>query len=153
MVADSNAERQRRYRAHTSGDHRLCKPENCPQAGQGPPPEPVWPSGAELPDTVEKAMLGDIEALGELFGIEGSLAAIALKLGRAIDDANDPRELAALSREARSTLTDLTASVHPPTRVPATAGQPRPAGPGSEVNGDDGWSGMDMPVGAVRAAV
>lgn len=145
-MADSNAERQRRHRAHTSGDHRLCKPEKCAEAGKGPPAEAVWTSGADLPDTVEKAMLGDIEALGQLFGIEGSLAAIALKLGRAIDGADDPRELAALSREARSTLTDLKASVQPPSRAPATPNPPRPTGPGSEVNGDDGWSGMDMPV-------
>ena len=30
IMADSNAERQRRKRAHTRGDHSLCSPDRCP---------------------------------------------------------------------------------------------------------------------------
>lgn len=149
-MADSNPERQRRYRAHKSGDHRLCNKDRCRDAGVGPPaataeqPDPVWASGEQIPDSVAEAFRADINALGELVGIEGSLASMALKLGKAIDTATDPKELAALSREARSTLTDLTLSLKP--RLPP-GGERSPGGNGSEVSdGKDGWSGMDMPV-------
>jgi hypothetical protein len=30
IMADSNAERQRRKRAHGKGDHSLCSPDRCP---------------------------------------------------------------------------------------------------------------------------
>jgi hypothetical protein len=102
------------------------------------------PHDREL-SSVADAMRADIAELGELVGIEGSLAAIALKLGEAIDDADDPKLLPGLSREARSTLTELTLSLNP--RTPPR-GQTPPAAAGGEVteNEPDGWSGMDAPV-------
>jgi hypothetical protein len=33
-VADSNADRQRRFRQHTAGKHELCRPESCEFAGK-----------------------------------------------------------------------------------------------------------------------
>ncbi|MGL5909639.1 MAG: hypothetical protein ACRCZP_06535 [Phycicoccus sp.] len=35
---DTAAARQRRRRAHVKGDHSLCRPERCPNAGQAPEP-------------------------------------------------------------------------------------------------------------------
>ena len=96
------------------------------------------------PVIVAEAIAADIEAMGELVGIEGSLAAIALKLGEAIDDVDDPRVLASLSREARSTLTELVVSLNP--RTPAREGTTAPAASTGEVNDEaDTWSGMDHP--------
>jgi hypothetical protein len=37
-MADSNAERQRRKRAHAAGDHSLCTPGRCPAAADRPRP-------------------------------------------------------------------------------------------------------------------
>ena len=185
-MVDSDAERQRRRRAHARGDHRLCLPARCRDAGASPvrpaepaaadrarepeaipaavfssAPPPVTPSPTAAPaappglsaaalaeptepgdtDSVAAAIRADIEAMGELVGIEGSLAAMAIKLGTLIDDEPDPKVVATLIREARTTLTDLTLSLSP--RSPKEEPKTEPAA--GEVSDADGWSGMDHP--------
>lgn len=91
---------------------------------------------------VAAAIAADIEAMDELVGIEGSLAAMAIRLGELIDAEVDPKVIATLIREARTTLTDLTISLSP-RQTPAE----RPAPTGGEVTDEpDGWTGMDKPV-------
>lgn len=60
-------------------------------------------------DTVEKAVRSDIEELGDLAGVEPTLAATALKLAQAIDQGGgeDGRMLPALTRELRITMKAL----------------------------------------------
>lgn len=57
-------------------------------------------------DTVEAAVKSDIEDLGDLVGVEPSLAAAAIKLAQAIDG-DDGRMLPALTRELRITMKAL----------------------------------------------
>jgi hypothetical protein len=46
-VADAtNAERQRRFRAHNGGDHSLCRVGHCPDAADPGLSDPEWGSGA-----------------------------------------------------------------------------------------------------------
>lgn len=58
---------------------------------------------------VERAVRGDIEALGDLDGMRPSLAATALALARELD-AGTETSTAALARELRETLAALTAA-------------------------------------------
>lgn len=67
MADSTNAERQRRFRAHHKGDHSLCLPASCAEAVPPEPPEPPpaampapsdeeWgPGGAQLWRDLEKA--------------------------------------------------------------------------------------------------
>ncbi|HZN76012.1 MAG TPA: hypothetical protein VFC00_30645 [Micromonosporaceae bacterium] len=59
--------------------------------------------------TVKSVVQSDIDELGDLIGIEPSLAATALKLAEAIDTGGgeDGRMLPALTRELRITLKAL----------------------------------------------
>lgn len=189
-MADSDADRQRRRRAHANGDHRLCRPARCRDAGAAPvnqtpnaeaalagvpaalfssappaattPPQSPAPPAAlaasasavggapaggastEESEGVAAAIRADIEAMEELVGIEGSLAAMAIRLGVLIDEEVDPKVVATLIREARTTLTDLTLSLSPRNAPAERPALPESAG---EVNNDaaDGWSGMDKP--------
>jgi hypothetical protein len=101
------------------------------------------PTEAGEADSVAAAIRADIEAMDELVGIEGSLAAMAIKLGTLIDGELDPKVVATLIREARTTLTDLTLSLSP-RRSPKEEPKTEPAA--GEVNdAADGWSGMDHP--------
>lgn len=61
-------------------------------------------------ETVESVVRSDIEELGDLSGIEPSLAASAILLAKLIDKAaiEDPRNVAGLNRELRITLAALT---------------------------------------------
>lgn len=58
---------------------------------------------------VEAAVRDDIEALGDLLGVEASLAAMAIQLATEMDagGGEDGRLLPALNRELRSTLRQL----------------------------------------------
>lgn len=56
---------------------------------------------------VEKAARADIEELGDLVGVEPTLAATAVELAKAIDSGEDFRQLAGLAKELRSTLKSL----------------------------------------------
>lgn len=56
--------------------------------------------------TVKSVVQSDIDELGDLTGVEPSLAAAALKLADAIDT-DDGRNLPALTRELRITLKAL----------------------------------------------
>ncbi len=58
------------------------------------------------PGSVETAVREDIDALGDLSGMQPSLAASALALARSIDSA-DERNVAALAKELRATLGQL----------------------------------------------
>lgn len=60
-------------------------------------------------DSVESAVKTDIEELGDLAGVEPTLAAVAGCLAAAIDKAavEDPRILPALTRELRITMKAL----------------------------------------------
>lgn len=60
--------------------------------------------------SVETAVRGDIADLGDLVGIEPTLAATAFQLAKAIDDGGgeDGRQLPALTKELRLTLKQLT---------------------------------------------
>ncbi len=77
------------------------------------------------PGSVESSVRDDIEALGDLTGVQPSLAASALTLARTIDSADD-RTVASLAKELRATLADLTG-----------AGQNEP--------GDDGLGDLGAP--------
>ena len=57
-------------------------------------------------DTVKSVVQSDIEELGDLVGVEPTLAAVAARLAEAIDKAaiEEPRILPALAKELRSTL-------------------------------------------------
>ncbi|MEU9888663.1 helix-turn-helix transcriptional regulator [Sphaerisporangium sp. NPDC051011] len=72
------------------------------EAGQAPPGPPVNAS-------VAAAVREDIEALGDLTGLEPSLAQMACRLATAIDagGGEDGRLLPALNRELRATLAQL----------------------------------------------
>lgn len=56
------------------------------------------------------AVRDDIEMLGDLTGVEASLAQIAYKLAEAVDagGGEDGKQLHALARELRATLKELT---------------------------------------------
>jgi hypothetical protein len=56
---------------------------------------------------VESAVRDDIGELGDLVGLEPSLAATAYRLAQAIDADEDGRQLPALTKELRSTLKAL----------------------------------------------
>jgi len=56
---------------------------------------------------VETAVRDDIGELGDLVGLEPSLAATAHRLAQAIDDGEDERQLPALAKELRATLKAL----------------------------------------------
>jgi hypothetical protein len=56
---------------------------------------------------VESAVRDDIGELGDLIGLEPSLAAAAYRLAQAIDADEDARQLPALTKELRSTLQAL----------------------------------------------
>lgn len=60
-------------------------------------------------ENVEAAVRSDIEELGDLAGVEPSLAATAIKLAKAIDlgGGDDGRMLPALTRELRITMKTL----------------------------------------------
>lgn len=60
-------------------------------------------------ENVEAAVRSDIEELGDLVGVEPSLAATAIKLAKAIDQGggDDGRMLPALTRELRITMKTL----------------------------------------------
>jgi len=53
---------------------------------------------------VESAVRDDIAEMGDLTGVEPSLAATAYQLAKAMDGGEDPRQLPALAKELRSTL-------------------------------------------------
>lgn len=82
-MADSDALRQRRSRAHRRGDHSLCRPQHCRQA---PPLRPV-----ELADTVRQY---------EGTGLGDALIVVA----KAIDRCDSNARLAVLIGEFRKTL-------------------------------------------------
>jgi hypothetical protein len=84
-MADSDAVRSRRKRAHAQGDHSLCRSGKC---AQGVYPRPV----AYLPDPVLDT--GELDPAAELRALAGRLAA-----AYAADTGN-----AALARELRATL-------------------------------------------------
>ncbi|MFE7559657.1 hypothetical protein [Kitasatospora sp. NPDC057500] len=58
---------------------------------------------------IEEAVREDIEALGDLLGVEASLAAMAIRLAVELDagGGEDGRQVPALNRELRSTLKQL----------------------------------------------
>ncbi|OPC81819.1 hypothetical protein B4N89_13520 [Embleya scabrispora] len=60
---------------------------------------------------VEEAVQRDIEALGDLVGVEASLSEMAYAMARGIDEGGgeDGRLLAGLNRELRATLAALLA--------------------------------------------
>lgn len=57
---------------------------------------------------VEKSVRDDIDQLGDLVGVEASLAEAAYRLATAIDDADDARNLPGLVKELRATLKQMT---------------------------------------------
>jgi len=57
--------------------------------------------------SVETAVRDDIGELGDLVGLEPSLAATAFRLAQAIDGGEDERQLPALAKELRATLKAL----------------------------------------------
>jgi transcriptional regulator with XRE-family HTH domain len=72
-------------------------------------PEPMREPGGERPSPVGDAVREDIEALGDLVGLEPSLAELAHTLARQIDHGCgefDP-PLTALTKELRATLKEL----------------------------------------------
>lgn len=82
-------------------------------AGAESDPEPGLDDGTTA-QSVADAVDGDIEALGDLVGVEPSLAQMARRLARQIDaGADDGRLLPALNRELRATLSQLL-EVHEP---------------------------------------
>jgi hypothetical protein len=48
-MGGTDAERQRRHRAHKRGDHSLCSPQRCRPEAVTAPVTPVTPSGQGLP--------------------------------------------------------------------------------------------------------
>jgi hypothetical protein len=71
-MADSDGLRAKRARAHRNGDHSLCRPENCPKAGQTVDNTPLPPDVQELVDALDK----------ELVDADPTVRALALRLAR-----------------------------------------------------------------------
>ncbi|HEY5833599.1 hypothetical protein [Streptomyces sp.] len=67
------------------------------------------PPRQRKPGPVEEAVRADVEALGDLVGIEPSLSQMAFRLAREIDmgGGEDGKQLAQLNRELRQTLAQL----------------------------------------------
>lgn len=57
---------------------------------------------------VEKSVRDDVDQLGDLVGIEASLAEAAYRLSTAIDEVDEARNLPGLVKELRATLKQLT---------------------------------------------
>jgi hypothetical protein len=98
-VADSDAVRKRRQRAHRAGDHSLCRPERCSEAG---PPD----GERELEAAVVRYLDGLDLSEDDARSLVGN---VAVRLARSLDG----RVSAAMARELRGCLHDLRAVESP----------------------------------------
>lgn len=92
-MADSPADRAKRYRAHKRGDHRLCDPSRCRPTATVTPAAPVTPAvpvtPAETPALLE-AVTPDLGEDTDRDGIETVVRAYVDTLGH---PAGDPRAI------------------------------------------------------------
>jgi hypothetical protein len=118
-VADSNAERVRRHRAHARGDHRLCDPRRCREArhlanghdglDDAPPPAADAPVLPEIDQWLATLTLPeDPESPARV------LARLARQVAARLDSADTGVSM--MSRELRCIIGDLAdATSRPPT--------------------------------------
>lgn len=108
-MADDDALRARRSRAHRSGDHRLCRPRTCRALRSAPNDLSTL---EDTPSSLSAAVESYAEALDPPEGdVRRVMLAAAVILARAVDEGDGPR-VSGL-RELRHVLRDI-ADTDPP---------------------------------------
>ncbi len=102
MSQDSDALRQRRYRAHQRGDHSLCSPSRCRDAGDTRDVAAVVPKGGMSVAEATAATVAALEYPPE--DPRATIGLVALRLASAFDE--NPN--ASLARELRQCLETMT---------------------------------------------